>query len=134
MGVDLRLKPPRHGVGTIATMAGVSRSTAKNALREARRLGLVDVKERRRPGMPSLTNVVRVIAPAWTAWLRLGVGGVRKMTPRILIFLQRLARRRWISRRRADMGLWRKDLTPEERVAIGLEIERLLVPRTRRRP
>jgi hypothetical protein len=32
----------------IAARAGVSRSTAKNAIREAKRLGLVEVQERRR--------------------------------------------------------------------------------------
>jgi ribosomal protein S25 len=34
----------------IAARTGVSRSTAKNAIREAKRLGLVEVQERRRHG------------------------------------------------------------------------------------
>jgi hypothetical protein len=49
----------QHGVcalyiDAIAARAGVCRTTAQNALREARALGLVVVKERRRQGMPSL--------------------------------------------------------------------------------
>ena len=48
----------------IAALAGVSRSTTQNALRAARRLGLIEVKERRRRGLPSLTNVIKVIRPS----------------------------------------------------------------------
>jgi hypothetical protein len=54
----------------IAALAGVERTTAKNAMREARRLGLIEVRERRIPGQKSLTNVVKIIAPDWLAWLR----------------------------------------------------------------
>jgi hypothetical protein len=56
----------------IAALAGVCRSTAQNALHEARRLGLLTVTERRRRGAKSLTNVVEVISPEWRAWLRIG--------------------------------------------------------------
>jgi hypothetical protein len=65
-------------IDALAGRAGVSRSTVKNALREARRLGLVTVTERRRRGLPSLSNVVRVIDGSWLAWLRHqpGRGGV----------------------------------------------------------
>jgi hypothetical protein len=56
----------------IAALAGVCRSTAQNALHEARRLGLVTVTERRRRGAKSLTNVVEVISAEWRAWLRIG--------------------------------------------------------------
>ena len=45
-----------------AARAGVGRTTAQNAMREARTLGLVTVQERRRRGQPSLTNIVRVIS------------------------------------------------------------------------
>jgi hypothetical protein len=56
----------------IAAIAGVCRSTAQNALREARRLGLLTVTERRRRGAKSLTNVVEVVSAEWRAWLRIG--------------------------------------------------------------
>jgi len=56
----------------IAAIAGVCRSTAQNALREARRLGLVRVTERRRRGAKSLTNVVELVSAEWRAWLRIG--------------------------------------------------------------
>ena len=60
----------------IAALAGVSRTTVQNSLRQARRLGLLEVKERRRRGLPSLTNVIRVISKEWSAWLKLSGGGI----------------------------------------------------------
>jgi CRP-like cAMP-binding protein len=70
-------------IDAIAGLAGVSRSTVQRALRAARAQGLVLVRERRIPGRKSLTNVVRVIAPLWTAWLRLGPAeiGFQKRNP-----------------------------------------------------
>jgi DNA-binding transcriptional MocR family regulator len=67
-------------IDAIAALAGVSRTTAQNALRQARRLGLIEVKERRRRGLPSMTNVIRVIAAEWLNWLKIGEqgGGFRK--------------------------------------------------------
>jgi hypothetical protein len=67
-----------HGVcalhiDAIAARAGTCRTTVKNALREARRLDLVTVQERRRAGQRSLTNIVRIVSPEWTAWIRIGV-------------------------------------------------------------
>jgi len=69
-------------IDAIAAKAGVCRSTAKNAIREARALGLITMEERRRRGQPSLTNIIRVINSAWLAWLRLGpkAPGVKKLT------------------------------------------------------
>ena len=66
-----------HGVcalhiDAIAARAGTCRTTVKNALREARRLNLVTVQERRRRGQKSLTNLVRIISPEWMAWIRIG--------------------------------------------------------------
>jgi hypothetical protein len=55
----------------IAALAGVSRTTVKNALREARRIGLVTVEERRITGFKSDSNVVRIISPEWQSWMRL---------------------------------------------------------------
>jgi|ERR1700704_3581228 hypothetical protein len=61
-------------VDAMAARAGVGRSTAQNALREARALGLMTVQERRRRGQPSPTNIVRIISAEWLSWLRLGIG------------------------------------------------------------
>jgi hypothetical protein len=73
-----------HGVcalhiDAIAARAGTCRTTVKNALREARRLNLVTVQERRRRGQKSLTNLVRIISPEWMAWNR--IGGKKLTTP-----------------------------------------------------
>lgn len=62
----------------IAARAGVCKTVVQNALRQARRLGLVDLRERRRRGQRSLTNVVRIVSAEWRAWLVRG-GGFRKM-------------------------------------------------------
>jgi hypothetical protein len=66
-------------IDAIAALAGVGRSTVKNAVREARRLGLIEVRERRIPGRKSLPNVVKVISTEWLGWLRLR-GGVKSLT------------------------------------------------------
>lgn len=58
-------------IDAIAAMAGVSRTTTQNALRLARRLGLLSVMERRRRGEKSDTNVVSVVSQEWRGWLRL---------------------------------------------------------------
>jgi hypothetical protein len=63
-------------IDAIAARAGTCRTTVKNALREARRLNLVAVQERRRRGQRSLTNI---ISREWRDWLAKG-GGVRKST------------------------------------------------------
>jgi hypothetical protein len=54
----------------IAARAGVSRTTAQNAIRQAKRLGMVEVQERRRPGARSLPNLVRIIDREWLAWIK----------------------------------------------------------------
>lgn len=69
---DCRLSVPH-----LAAVAGVSETTARNALREARGLGLVTVEERRLTGWRSDTNVVRIVSTEWTAWLRLARRGDR---------------------------------------------------------
>jgi hypothetical protein len=59
-------------IDQIAAMAGCCRTSVQNALRRARLLGLLDVKERRISGSKSLPNVVKVISTEWSAWLKLG--------------------------------------------------------------
>ena len=69
-------------VDAIAALAGCSRTSVKNAIRQARQLGLILVKERRIPGRKSLTNVVRIVSKDWIGWLKLGGGiGGRMATP-----------------------------------------------------
>jgi hypothetical protein len=75
----------------IAARAGVSRSTAKNALRIAAAMGLLTIQERRREGKTNLPNVVRVVSREWRQWLEHRKdrpkapapegGGVRKNAP-----------------------------------------------------
>ena len=68
-------------IDKIAALAGCSRTTVQNALREASRLRLLNVSERRYRGRPSGYNVIKVVDAAWSAWLRLGGqgGGFRKL-------------------------------------------------------
>ena len=56
-------------LGEMAARAGVSRTTAKNAIRAAAAMGLVTVQERRRVGQNNLPNVVRVVSREWIQWL-----------------------------------------------------------------
>lgn len=77
----------RHGacrlyLDAIAARAGVSRSTVKNTLRQARLLGLLLVQERPQRGAKSLSNIVSLADKGWLAWLRRGPGiGGRKIAP-----------------------------------------------------
>jgi hypothetical protein len=59
-------------VDEIAARAGVCRRMVQNALREAARLGLVTIEERRREGRRNLPNVVRIVSKEWTSWLARG--------------------------------------------------------------
>lgn len=61
----------RLPVGQIAATAGVSETTVRKAIREARNFGLVTVEERRLSGFRNLSNVVRIVLEEWTSWLRL---------------------------------------------------------------
>ena len=67
-------------------VAGVARSTVKNALRQARTLGLLTIEERAQTAWRNLSNVVRVVSKEWTAWMRLARrappqgGGVKSVT------------------------------------------------------
>jgi hypothetical protein len=59
-------------VDEIAARAGVCRRMVQTALREAARLGLVTIEERRREGRRNLPNVVRIVSKEWVAWLARG--------------------------------------------------------------
>ncbi|WP_082317142.1 helix-turn-helix domain-containing protein [Methylobacterium sp. ARG-1] len=67
----VRRKDCRLAVGHIAAIVGVAETTVRNAIREAVRLELVTVEERRITGFRNDTNIVRIISPEWQAWLRL---------------------------------------------------------------
>jgi hypothetical protein len=71
----------RMAIEHIASVAGVSRSTVKTAIREAKKLGLITVEERRITGFRNDTNVVRIVSPEWTAWLQLARKGVTVRDP-----------------------------------------------------
>src|SRR5215212_757653 len=76
----------RLAIDHIAALAGVGRSSVKNALREAHGLGLVRIEERRLTGFRNDTNIVTILSAEWTSWLRLrrggggGGGGVKTVT------------------------------------------------------
>lgn len=65
----------------IAEAAGVRRTTVQNALRKASTLGLIELKERKRRGLPNLTNLVRVICKKWLTWIQRR-GGFKKVSPK----------------------------------------------------
>src|SRR4051794_6535906 len=56
-------------VDELAARAGVCRRMVQNALREAARLGLLTIEERRREGRRNLPNVIRIVSKEWTSWL-----------------------------------------------------------------
>ena len=75
----VRRKDCRLAVGHLAAIVGVAETTVRNAVREAVKLGLVTVEERRVTGFRNDTNIVRIISAEWTAWLRLARKGVPKV-------------------------------------------------------
>lgn len=73
----------RLPIGAIAALAGVSKTSVRNALAAAKAAGLLDVKERRLNRWRNLTNVVKISSREWTAWLAIGArGGGRKFVER----------------------------------------------------
>src|SRR3954447_23601758 len=69
-------------VDAVAARAGVCRRLAQNAIRQAARLGLLTVQDRRREGQKNLPNIIRVIGREWLAWLRAGARRVEQNVPR----------------------------------------------------
>ena len=61
----------RLTIGHIAALAGVSRSTVKNAVREAVALGILTSEEWRLTAWRSAPNTVRIVSPEWRAWLKM---------------------------------------------------------------
>src|SRR3954447_579844 len=56
-------------IDEMAARAGVCRRMVQNAIREAARLGLLTIEERRRDGRRNLPNVVRIVSKEWMSWL-----------------------------------------------------------------
>lgn len=71
----VRRKDCRLAVGHLAAIVGVAETTVRNAIREARKLGLLTVEERQITGFRNDTNIVRIVSPEWLAWLRLARKG-----------------------------------------------------------
>ncbi|MCJ2057291.1 helix-turn-helix domain-containing protein [Methylobacterium sp. J-048] len=69
----------RLAMGHVAAIVGVSETTVRNAIREARKLGLGTVEERPVTGFRNLPNIGRIVSAEWTAWLRLS--GKGSITP-----------------------------------------------------
>ncbi|XUP57902.1 helix-turn-helix domain-containing protein [Allorhizobium sp. Av2] len=66
-------------VDRIAAVAGVSRTTVQNAIREARALGHLSVESRPRKGQKNLTNLVRITSREWMTWLKCGPSLARQI-------------------------------------------------------
>lgn len=67
----------RHGtcslpIDALAACAGVCRRVVQNAIRAAEALGLLEIRERPRPGAKHLPHLIRIISPLWRQWLKLG--------------------------------------------------------------
>src|SRR4051794_6840408 len=55
-------------IDAIAARAGVCRTKAKEAIRQAKRLGMIEVQERRRQGACALTHLITPVARGGSAW------------------------------------------------------------------
>src|SRR5215218_11091836 len=71
----------RHGrctlvIDHIAALAGVGRTTVKNALREAQRQSLLRIEERRLSAWRNAPNIVTLTSAEWASWLRMRTRGV----------------------------------------------------------
>ena len=61
----------RLTVGHIASLAGVSRTTVRTAVREAVALGMMTSEEWRITHWRNAPNTIRITSPEWRAWLRM---------------------------------------------------------------
>lgn len=77
-GGDCRLT-----IGHLAALAGVSATTVRNALRGARRTGLVTIEERRLSAWRNASNIVRIASREWSTWCRLHRAGDRQSEGRV---------------------------------------------------
>jgi hypothetical protein len=73
----------RHGqcdlyIDQLAAFAGVGRTTCRNALRMAKRLGLIEIEERRLSRRYNDANRITIISREWRVWLAHGQKGTVK--------------------------------------------------------
>jgi hypothetical protein len=61
-------------IDKIAAVAGVRRTTAQNAMREAAQLHHIAVQRRPVKGRKNLTNVISIISQEWRTWIERGPG------------------------------------------------------------
>src|SRR5215212_8898003 len=71
----------KHGactlpIGHVAALAGVSETTVRNAMREARRLGFLQLEERRVSAWRNLPNRLTITSREWLSWLKMRRRGV----------------------------------------------------------
>ena len=102
----------------IADLAGIGRTTARDALRQARLLGLVRVEQRRVAADRNDSNVVSLCDPSWEAWLRFrrkraAGGGVGNPTP--LDTKELKGRKPWPGPTPAGLPAGWRDTDPRER-------------------
>ena len=73
----------RWTIGQIAAVSGVSETTVKRTIREAKAQGLISVEERRVTAWRNASNIVRIVGTDWISWLRLSKrrGGGRLAEP-----------------------------------------------------
>ena len=72
-------------ISAIAGKAGIGETSVRNAIREAKNLGLVTVEERRVAMWRNLSNVVRIVSPEWCQWIDRGSrGGASKSSKRTI--------------------------------------------------
>ena len=101
----------------IAAIAGVARSTVKNALRQARTLGLVTAEERKETAWRHLPNVVRIVSKEWQAWMRLArqpfAQGVKSVTTTNTQGLERWRKRQAEARKKLPTRQGRARAVPD---------------------
>jgi hypothetical protein len=59
-----------RSIDELGDRAGVGRTTAQNAMHEARRIGLIEITRRPQRGAKNLTNVVKIVSAEWLAWIK----------------------------------------------------------------
>lgn len=59
-------------IAELAARAGICCTTAKQALRIAERLGLLEIKRRPRPGQKNLPNMITIRSSEWRLWIEKG--------------------------------------------------------------
>jgi hypothetical protein len=71
-------------LGEIAARAGVCRTTAQNAIRQAKCLGFLTVQVRRREGRRNDYNIIFIKSREWFLWIKKGrAGGFKNFAPTV---------------------------------------------------